>query len=207
MSNHTPRIDYSKKAEIIANTELVHAIKQFKRECYKTGNLETYYNLVKNDSDVKQIESIQLSYRKKALRIKTYLNSWLEKGSVIFGTLTFTDDVLNNTSSKTRKRYVERYLKNADVAYIANIDYGAKNDREHYHFIIATGNKNKLENWQYGFFNLKLVGNSESDSTKVSKYVSKLTNHAIKNTNKRCVIIYSKNKTIDCDFEKIFKAL
>ena len=204
MSNHTPKIDYSKKAEIIANTQFVHAIKQFKSECYKTGNLETYYNLVKNDSDVKQVESIQLSYRKKALRIKTYLNAWLEKGSVIFGTLTFTDDVLNNTSSKTRKRYVERYLKNADVAYIANVDYGAKNDREHYHFIIATGNKNKLENWQYGFFNLKLVGNSESDSIKVSKYVSKLTNHAIKNTNKRCVIIYSKNKTIDCDFEKIF---
>ena len=204
MSNHTPKIDYSKKAEIIANTQFVHAIKQFKSECYKTGNLETYYNLVKNDSDVKQVESIQLSYRKKALRIKTYLNAWLEKGSVIFGTLTFTDDVLNNTSSKTRKRYVERYLKNADVAYIANVDYGAKNDREHYHFIIATGNKNKLENWQYGFFNLKLVGNSESDSIKVSKYVSKLTNHAIKNTNKRCVIIYSKNKTIDCDFEKVF---
>ena len=207
MSSHTPKIDYSKKAEIIANTQFVHSIKQFKKECYNSGKMDTYYDLVKKDSDVKQLESILLSYRKKSIRIRKNLTSWLEKGSVIFGTLTFTDDVLQKTSAQTRKRYVERYLKSADVAYIANIDYGSKNDREHYHFIIATGNKNKLDDWQYGFFNLKLVGESESDSTKVSKYVSKLTNHAIKNTNKRCVIMYSKNKNVDCDFEKIFKAL
>ena len=106
MSSHTPKIDYSKKAEIIANTQFVHSIKLFKKECYKSGKMDTYYDLVKKDSDVKQLESILLSYRKKSIRIRKNLTSWLEKGSVIFGTLTFTDEVLEKTSAQTRKRYV-----------------------------------------------------------------------------------------------------
>ena len=204
MGNLNPTIDYSKKASFLADTEKMSYCKRFKKECWHADKMDVYYELVKTNEDFKQFDSLQRSRRKKTKRINNNLTTWLQVGSVIFGTLTFTDDVLKKTSAQTRKRYVERYLKQIGFAYIANVDYGSKNGREHYHFVVATGDKNKLGKWQYGFTKLLNVGDSESDSTRVSKYISKLSNHAVKHTNKRCVIIYSKNKEIDCDFEKVF---
>ena len=122
--------------------------------------------------------------------IKTSKNTY-------FITLTFTDNVLESTSEKTRRRYITRYLKQFDV-YVANVDYGSKNDREHYHAVVGTSKDIKEINqyWtkKYGFVkNEKVRINRKDNGIKLAKYVSKLSNHAIKNTNKRNVIIYSRN--------------
>lgn len=111
-----------------------------------------------------------------------------------FITLTFTNKVLNNTNSLTRRRYVTRFLKSiSNNRYVANIDFGKKNGREHYHAVISCDYINsKL--WKYGALNFEHIYNeSEKDSLLLSKYVAKLGNHAIKETTKRNSLIYPKN--------------
>ena len=47
--------------------------------------------------------------------------------------MSFNDATIQKTNAETRKRYIKNYLKNETALYIANIDYGAKKGREHYH--------------------------------------------------------------------------
>ena len=108
-------------------------------------------------------------------------------------------------SKETRKQKITRFLKKTCKSYIANIDYGAKNEREHYHALVVPISEN-IDNKTYKemFYNSainferivisdKKNHDIESTSKKVSKYVSKLTNHAIKETTQQNRIIYSKN--------------
>ena len=114
----------------------------------------------------------------------------LESGECLFLTLTFTDATLGKTTEDTRRQAVRRYLKSFGVPYVANIDYGKKNGREHYHAVIQTDHVDYAA-YTYGAINGERIRSAE-DYVKLSKYVAKLTNHAIKQTNKRQVIIYSK---------------
>lgn len=117
---------------------------------------------------------------------------------VFFGTLTFNNDILANTSDKTRRRYVSYYLKSISSDYIANIDFGDKNknpnsnEREHYHCLIATDKK--PSSWKYGFCKFELIGSSDLDCKRISKYIVKLTNHSMKveRTGKAKRLIYSR---------------
>lgn len=121
---------------------------------------------------------------------------------VYFGTLTFNDGTLSKTSDKTRRRYVSYYLKSISNDYIANIDFGDKtknpnsNEREHYHCLIATDKK--PESWKYGFCKFQLVGTTEVDCKRISKYIAKLTNHSMKveRTGKAKRLIYSRTNNI-----------
>ena len=126
----------------------------------------------------------------RANRLKQRISQIIQKDS-LFLTFTFTDDVLNKTSSDTRKTYVVRFLKSFGVPYVANVDFGSKNGREHYHAILQMPSIN-LTQWKYGALNGKIVRNS-TDDVKLAKYISKLTNHAIKETTKRQAIIYSRD--------------
>lgn len=118
--------------------------------------------------------------------------------SVFFGTLTFKDQVLEKTSSETRRKYVSRYLKSISECYVANIDFGDKeknpesNEREHYHCLIAI--KEKPSSWPYGFCNFKKVNIQGDSATCLSKYIVKLSRHALKQTTngKAPRLIYSK---------------
>lgn len=76
---------------------------------------------------------------------------------LIFGTLTFTDDVLKKTSKETRRRYVARFLNDNSIHYVANIDFGKKDDREHYHFIALCNSKIEPGTWPYGFDKYKRI--------------------------------------------------
>lgn len=122
-------------------------------------------------------------------RIKTMLND--DKYQHIFLTLTFYDDVLNSTSPETRRRYVTRFLKQYTNYYVANIDYGKKYEREHYHAVVNCLKNINCQDWPFGAINFKRIHTPNFRA--LSKYVNKLTNHAIKETTKRSAIIYSKN--------------
>lgn len=121
---------------------------------------------------------------------------------VVFGTLTFTNDVLAKTSTETRRRYVSRYLKSISSSYIANIDFGDKeknpqsNEREHYHCLISV--EKIPESWRYGFCRFDIIPKNDVDCKKVSKYIAKLTNHAMKveRTGKARRLIYSRGVVI-----------
>lgn len=143
---------------------------------------------------VKECRRINNSYFKRKSRLKNRVIELLHKGTCIFATLTFTDEVLSSTSIETRRKYVQRYLKSISDYYVANIDYGVDDEfthREHYHALVQIDYID--EKWDYGFTWFEKV-RSHSNPMKLSKYIAKLTNHAIKDSTKRCCYIYSRNK-------------
>ena len=130
----------------------------------------------------------------RASRLRKRIESMLLNGDCLFLTLTFNDNTLNQTSEDTRRQYVRKYLKSFNCPYVANIDFGADNGREHYHAVINTSHID-LALWRvYGNINVERVRNKsiELSKTRLSKYISKLSNHAIKETTRRCCLIYSR---------------
>ena len=148
-------------------------------------------NLLK---ELKEAYKINHAFHKRTTRLQDRVRRMLLNGPCIFLTLTFSDNTLNTTSEKERRVAVSRYLKSFNVMYIANIDYGKKNKREHYHAIINT-DKIDYSLWRkYGQINGEKIRNKdiENDTKKLAKYVAKLSNHAIKETTKRSCLIYSR---------------
>lgn len=140
----------------------------------------------------KEAERVNNASYHRTKRLKLKILNMLTSGSCIFLTLTFKNDVLENTSQETRKRYVARALKTMSNSYIANIDYGKKNEREHYHAIILA-DKVSQDYWKYGNLDYEKVrANEETSPVKIAKYITKLTNHAIKETVKQNRLIYSR---------------
>lgn len=137
-----------------------------------------------------ETQRVYASDRKRTKTLRQRIEEYLEKPCV-FVTLTFRDDVLERTVEETRRRYVTRYLKSQSEHYVANLDYGGKKGREHYHAVVQGRVDPKA--WEYGALNVKKVRNGTNDSLKLAKYVNKLTNHAIKDTCKRSAIIYSRD--------------
>ena len=128
------------------------------------------------------------SQRKRAQRIRERITRMIAK-QCLFLTLTFTDETLEDTSDTTRRRYITRFLSQFNVPVIANKDFGKENGREHYHAIIQI-DKIDYSLYDYGAINgKKVVVGSETD-LRLSKYISKLTNHAIKETTKQSKLIY-----------------
>lgn len=130
------------------------------------------------------------SYQRTA-RLKERIREAVESGSAWFITITFNPETLSKTNEKTRRVYVSRWLKSISPFYVANIDYGKEKGREHYHAVI-TSDKRPPKSWSYGFVDILKVKTTETDTKRISKYISKLTNHAIKHTTKSKRIIYSR---------------
>ena len=132
------------------------------------------------------------NHRKKNQRARTKIESILQSGTALFLTLTFTDDVLVSTTEKTRRTYVSRFLKENCIEYIANIDFGAKNGREHYHAVVSVDNKLDYSKWKFGALNgVKIRKNSKP--LVMAKYINKLSNHATKSTTKNSRLISSRS--------------
>jgi hypothetical protein len=130
------------------------------------------------------------SYYRTA-RLKERIGEAVASGSAWFITITFSPETLAKTNEKTRRVYVSRWLKSLTTFYVANIDYGKNKGREHYHAVI-TSDQRPPKTWSYGFIDILKVKTTENDTKRISKYISKLTNHAIKNTTKSKRIIYSR---------------
>ena len=124
-------------------------------------------------------------------RLKKRIAKYLSMGQCLFLTFTFNDMCLNNTSEETRRKYVRRFLKSYSNCYVANIDYGLENEREHYHAVMVYPFRIDSTEWPHGFSNIKKV--KIGSESAISKYINKLTNHAIKNTSKRNALIYSQD--------------
>lgn len=192
--------DYELKSKVL-KTNYCQLVKEHKKTKWllsqnEFDNLKLIYQLeeqqevLRNLEYYREAEKICKATSNRNTRLRSRIEQLISKDSV-FVTLTFTDDVLKSTSFDTRRRYVTRFLKTYDVPYVANLDFGAKNGREHYHGIIQIDHINPTE-WQYGALNVKKIRKS-SEPLALAKYVSKLTNHAIKETTKRSAIIYSRD--------------
>lgn len=201
--------NYELKADILThNPEFVKAVKDEFTYCYldsiwydknKRAEKEKYRdglelsNALFNASRPLYDECVRIvnadSSRRKRLRKR--IENMFTQGTCVFLTLTFADDVLNNTDAKTRRVYVARFLKSVSSQYVGNIDFGAENGREHYHAVVVS-NTDDFSSWTYGFYKAITVRKDEADAKRLATYVSKLTNHAIKETTKRNALIYSR---------------
>ena len=130
---------------------------------------------------------------KRNSRLKKRIKSMLDKGNCLFLTLTFTDIVLNTTTYDIRRRYIREFLNSYSSYYIANIDFGEKKGREHYHAILLADKVNN-RSWRYGAINFKKIKTDKKSIEAVSLYVNKLTVHALKKTTgNNFKIIYSRD--------------
>lgn len=132
-----------------------------------------------------------------------------------FLTLTFDDVQLGKHSTEILRKRVQQYLNGFDVPYIANVDYGALNGRMHYHAVIcAPLEQLALEPWKRGYCYIEEVGTTrvfradkgiyerqkkrrddtpEYNGARTSRYMNKLTNHALKETTKGSNIMYCRH--------------
>lgn len=177
----------------------VSSIERYENKIHELDNkLESINNELANYNDVELLESerVNKATYNRNTRLKKTIERMLKYNNCIFLTMTFRDDVLNNTSQETRRRYITRFLNEQCLYYVANIDYGFKNEREHYHAVVIAKN-NEVDGvfyrLNYGSINFERINYNEFTSTKLAKYVNKLTNHAIKETCKQSRVIYSRN--------------
>lgn len=227
------KIDYKFKAEVL-KTDIPKLANQISKAIYAQYALETWGEIIKCNMDYdtamkkrcfllehypkeyEEAEKINLARYKRVGRVRKRINSILHNNEFVqFITLTFSDETLEKTTAETRRKYVQRYLTELNCDYVANIDFGAKNGREHYHAVV--GDVAKKDEWEkYGFFSslwvkigderLKKVPKrykdlpqeeidlrmQEDNEKALSKYVAKLTNHAIKETTKGSRILTPK---------------
>jgi len=155
----------------------------------KAFELQEYY-MTTNPTEWNEARKINFAYYSRVKRLKKKIAKMLESGNCIFLTFTFTDKVLETTNADTRRQKVRRYLSSYNCDYVANIDFGAKNGREHYHALIQC-DKVDYNAFDYGALNGEKV-RSTNDFVKLAKYISKLTNHAIKDTCKGSRMIYNR---------------
>lgn len=162
----------------------------------------------RNELDQFSFEEIQEAIRvnnasyHRVKRLSDKVLTMLNQENCIFLTLTFRDDVLANTSEETRRRYIARFLKEQCQCYVANIDFGKQNEREHYHAVVVPKN-DKIDGAfyleHYGNIDFERVRNRKNEndyqatSKRLAKYVAKLVNHAIKETVRQNRVIYSRN--------------
>lgn len=198
--------NYELKALILEKMPIcVDVVKQHKKACYLyetmqwdkiTPELDEFCEIACELAQTNKIvfdECYRIvnadSSRRK--RLRTRIEYMFTQGRVVFLTLTFSDEVLNNTIEQSRRDYVRKFLKNVSSIYVANVDYGANTGREHYHAVCVT-DIDDFSSWTYGFYKALVVRKEESDAKRLATYISKLTNHAIKETTKRGALIYSR---------------
>ena len=194
-------IDYERKAKILASG-LCKEVKQLDKDIYnhianggyEVAMMEMFFCGEHNCSlsDLDEARRINQSNLSRSRRLRDRIALYLSYGECKWVTLTFDDDTLSKTSAETRRRYVQRFLLSQGCYYVANIDYGKENGREHYHAIVVA-DFIYMNEWKYGFVYTETIKNHTKSATKLAKYVSKLTNHAIKETTRRSVYLYSRS--------------
>ena len=113
-----------------------------------------------------------------------------------FCTFTFDDSFLKKCT-RTKRDLIKASLScfDSDILYILNIDYGKKNEREHYHAIVGTDNSLDLRNHlklYYPFFtSCDSINTSSDDIKRLTKYINKLANHTSKDTTANKRVVYN----------------
>lgn len=173
-------------------------------------DLQDFYDLVAHYKPIREVIddvalSLNSSKRGKTRRLKQRITRIMANGPAFLLTLTFRPDVLNSTNRETRHKYITRLLKDYCTDYVANIDYGSLRGREHYHAVCNT-DYDLQHFFVYGWVTLKPIGTTHDDIVKVSRYVAKLSMHAVKETTidgeKLPNLIYSRTNKSDVILSK-----
>lgn len=127
------------------------------------------------------LNSLMSNRRSKMSRLRKRIEAWLGEGQVSFLTITFSDDTFKDYDFQGREDLVKNGLDQFAVDYVANIDFGEKNLREHYHAVCLDLKQKEWKSFQksFGFVKVEKVNKS---SKRLCEYLDKLTNHALKDT-------------------------
>lgn len=206
-NSHPQRKDFSLTQNFIAIWYLIKRIRRRYSNDTRCENIRILQRIIDYSLPVvygdcytdlgKVAHAAELRKGKKRRTQKYIEDMFVMYDELFFVTLTFTDEVLNNTSEQTRHRYASRWLNQNTRNYIANVDYGHENHREHYHAVVALSTSD-FEAWEHGFSNIKPITTCKGKKTasRVAKYITKLTNHAEKLTTGRT---FHKRGLVDCD--------
>lgn len=217
------KISLNDKCYILNNLIPPEVIKYFK-QCKASVNIDSYNH--EHNTDIKSIipyaeandylselyNDYNLTYkfldnycnaeyqRLKRVRERVFemVNFALQANwNMYFISNTFTDSALERTTEQSRRKAIIKWYEKVALEYVANIDYGTKNEREHYHGIVLVPNKipkKLLSYWikTYGGLKVKRVILTDISGTRLSKYITKLSAHAIKKSTKQNRVIYSR---------------
>lgn len=187
--------DFYRKNIFVSNLKVMSELMPLdKSQNDLLNNLQPYLfsdlNEEYSEIELKSLKQLYDARRQKVARLKKRVKRMIDRSEfVYFFTLTWRDEVLNNTSQKTRRTYVQRFLSSLDyIDYFANIDFGSETEREHYHAIVCLKSFN-LPEWEYGWFYYEKVRVNGKSISRISNYVNKLTYHAYKDStkNERCI--------------------
>ena len=141
---------------------------------------------------------INSAYYKKLGRVKSKLIKMEEccfqnpNLKMVFLTFTFDNYSLTHNNADSLKQAVRRFLKRYGIKYVANVDYGAINGRKHFHAVALIEGELNYKLWNYGALNGRKVNLNETASKRMSKYITKLSLHAIKESTQFNRLIYSR---------------
>lgn len=192
----TQRLTAERKKELLEDGTYQKYSKK-RRDAFMKGS----YDLVKDsdyfemsDDRVKDSEKIRRARKEQRAKIEKHIRYLFGRGDfdIYFGTFTFNDEALS-LKTDTLKQSVRRLLTKCDD-YILNIDYGAENERPHYHAVIAlrhgtygTGLNahghltiDIFNSYAYGFTSFEICSRKDTDAKKLSRYIDKLTMHSVK---------------------------
>jgi len=193
-------IEYKKylvESNLTLNTGIITKYRNFKKQGLDiSSSLESKYNQAMSDLnnfmnyDIKNAIKLNNSMYQKNKRLMNRITAMSKLVDnqfffAYFATFTINDNYIN-LSLETLKKYLKRILKQYCIVYVANNDYGDKTQRLHFHAIVLTDNVEDLKkDWTaYGFIKTQKVDFKNEDEKKISKYITKLTNHSLKKSTK-----------------------
>ena len=169
-----------------------------------SNNIEDSVPLLANEmgytwQEISCAMNINSAYYKKLGRVKSKLLKMEDMCfeysglvNMVFLTFTFNDYSLEHNNSDSLKQAVRRFLKKHCIKYVANVDYGARNGRKHFHAVALVLGKLDYTKWNYGSLNGRKVNLNETATKRMAKYVTKLSLHAIKESTGFNRLIYSR---------------
>lgn len=118
-------------------------------------NLSQYY-IEQYPEEYKFAELANRAIRKKTNALREEFAKVLDDyPNLYFVTFTFSDKALRKTQESTRRKKLKEVLEALDCPYAFCLGFSSRNQREHYHALIA-GNEIEL-NWPYGLVDIKAV--------------------------------------------------
>ena len=190
-------IDYSYKSNVLKKdvVSLMKSVSRVERDLVLHDHVDNYklrkwlYDQF-GSCDVLESIRIEDAFKHKTRRLQKRIIKILDSDKLCcFITFTFDEKHINSNDDSKRK-YVRRWLKKFCYDYVANVDYGSKNGRIHFHAVVCLDNQIDSNTWMFGALNFKKI--IKKDDKALALYVNKLTNHALKESAKRQVLIYKK---------------
>ena len=175
---------------------MIDNILQYNLIEYNKARLKAFRDCISFNNNEEYDRILKARYNKVS-RIKKHLVYLIyHKKYHYFITFTFNDKMLSKCD-RTKRDSIKSALNtfSDDIYYILNIDFGSKNDREHFHCIVGTDNssdiRKHLESNYPCFIWCEPISYGSESVSQLSKYVNKLTNHCCKNSTKNKRIVYN----------------